>query len=98
MKERLDFIIAGGIKSLLSSIENSEDDLKLAENDVKKKEISYEDVVIGLAASGNTPFTCKVLEKAKSTRSLTIAISNNPEGKILDFGDHKIILDTKEEI
>ena len=64
-KERLDFIIAGGIKSLLSSIENSEDDLKLAENDVKK-EISYEDVVIGLAASGNTPFTCKVLEKAKS--------------------------------
>ena len=96
-KERLDFIIAGGIKSLLSSIENSEDDLKLAENDVKK-EISYEDVVIGLVASGNTPFTCKVLEKAKSTRSLTIAISNNPEGKILDFGDHKIILDTKEEI
>ena len=60
--------------------------------------ISHEDVVIGVAASGNTPFTCRVLEKAKNQNALTIAISNNPSGKILKYGDHKIILDTKAEV
>ena len=95
---RLEFIIAGGIQALLKAVENAEDDINLAENIVAEKLICHEDVVIGLAASGNTPFTCKVLEKAKFNNALTIAISNNPKGKILEYGDHKIILNTKEEV
>ena len=51
-----------------------------------------------IAASGNTPFTCRVLEKAKNQNALTIAISNNHNGKILKYGSHKIILDTKAEV
>ena len=97
-KERLDFIIAGGINALFNAIENAEDDVLSAENVVEDKMIIHEDVVIGLAASGNTPFTCKVLEKAKNQKALTIAISNNPCGEILKYGDHKIILNTKEEV
>ncbi len=96
--ERLDFIIAGGLPALIKAVENAEDDTKLAESIVSEKLIRQEDVVIGLAASGNTPFTCKVLEKAKKNSALTVAISNNPKGKILDHADHKIILDTKEEV
>lgn len=60
--------------------------------------IGFKDVVIGLAASGNTPFTCKVLEKSLSKNALTIAISNNPNGDILNFGKINIVLDTKEEV
>ena len=97
-KERLDFIIAGGINALLNAIENAEDDKYSAEKIVEDKSIFHEDVVIGVAASGNTPFTCRVLEKAKKQNSLTIAISNNPNGKILKYGDHKIILNTEEEV
>ena len=97
-KKRLDFIIAGGINALFNAIENAEDDILSAENVVEDKMITHEDVVIGLAASGNTPFTCKVLEKAKNQKALTIAISNNPCGEILKYGDHKIILNTKEEV
>ena len=97
-KERLDFIIAGGINALLNAIENAEDDTYLAEKIVEDKMIFHEDVVIGLAASGNTPFTCKVLEKAKNQNALTIAISNNPNGEILKYGHHKIILNTKAEV
>ena len=96
--ERLDFIIAGGIKALLKAVENAEDNMSMAENIVAEKLICNKDVVIGIAASGNTPFTCKVLEKAKCNNALTIAISNNPKGKILEYGDHKIILNTKEEV
>lgn len=96
--ERLEFIIAGGFDALLKAVENAEDNINMAEKIVVEKSINHKDVVIGLAASGNTPFTCKVLEKAKSSKALTIAISNNPRGKILEYGHHKIILNTKEEI
>ena len=40
----------------------------------------------------------KALQKAKENNALTIAISNNPKGKILEYGDYKIILNTKEEV
>ena len=97
-KERLDFIIAGGINALIKAVENAEDDTNSAEKIAGDKLISHEDVVIGVTASGNTPFTCRVLEKAKNQNALTIAISNNPSGKILKYGDHKIILNTKAEV
>ena len=97
-KDRLDYIIAGGIQAIVNTIENAEDDIALASHYVITKLINSQDVVIGLAASGNTPFTCKVMEEAKNKKALTIAISNNPRGKILKFGKVKIIIDTKEEV
>ena len=97
-KDRLDFIIAGGTKAIFSAIENAEDDVELANKIILSKLVNSKDVVIGLAASGNTPFTCKIMEEANKNNALTIVISNNPDGKILKFGDVKIILDTKEEV
>ena len=97
-KSRLDYIIAGGDIAFINSIENAEDDIKKATEIVFKKFINSQDVLIALAASGNTPFTCKVLEEANNKKALTIAISNNPNGKLLEFGKYKIILDTKEEL
>ena len=97
-KSRLDYIVAGGNRAILNSIENAEDDILEATKMVLKKFINSQDVLIGLAASGNTPFTCKVLEEANKKNALTIAISNNPSGKLLEFGKYKIILDTKEEL
>ena len=61
---RLDYIIAGGNKAILKAVENAEDDVLAAKEAISKKFINSNDVVIGLAASGNTPFTCKVLEEA----------------------------------
>ena len=96
--ERLEFIIAGGFDALLKAVENAEDNINMAEKIVVEKSINHNDVVIGVAASGNTPFTCKVLEEAQKRGALTIAISNNPKGKLLDFGKCNIILDTQEEL
>ena len=97
-KGRLEYIIAGGTEAILSAVENAEDDILLASDVVKKKTVSFQDVVIGLAASGNTPFTCKVMQEAQQKKALTISISNNPNGKILKFGKVQIVLDTKEEV
>ena len=63
-KSRVDFIIAGGKKAILNAVENAEDDIVEAKKIILKKSINPDDVVIGLAASGNTPFTCKVLEES----------------------------------
>ena len=95
---RLDYIIAGGKKAILKAVENAEDDVLAAKEAVSNKIINSNDVVIGLAASGNTPFTCKVLEEADKKGALTIAISNNPFGNILKFGKVNIVLDTQEEV
>jgi len=97
-EERLDFIIAGGKKALLNAVENAEDNIYNAKKIVNDKTINSKDIIIGLAASGNTPFTCKVLEECFNRGALTIAISNNPKGKLLNYGKIKITLDTKEEI
>ena len=54
--------------------------------------------MIGLAASGNTPFTCEVLKNALSSKALTLAISNNPQGKILKYGALNLVIDSKSEV
>ena len=97
-KNRLDFIIAGGNEAIFKAVENAEDNTTDAEKIVQKLFINSQDIVIGLAASGNTPFTCKVMEEAYRIGALTIAISNNPLGKILNYGKVKIVLNTKEEV
>ena len=97
-QKRLDYIIAGGKKAILKSIENAEDDTHQAIHTILKKSVNSQDVIIALAASGNTPFTCKILEETKKKGALTIGISNNPNGNLLKFADGKIILDTKEEL
>ena len=85
-------------KALVNSVENAEDDLSLAVQMINQKKINFKDVVIGLGASGNTPFTCKVMEEACDKKALTISISNNIKGNILKYGKVKIILDTREEV
>ena len=97
-KHRVEFMIAGGLSAILNVKENAEDDEIAAANSATRMLIKPYDVVIGIAASGNTPFTCKVLEEANNKKALTIAISNNSRGKILKFGKVKIILDTREEV
>ena len=96
--KHLDSIIAAGKKTILKSIENTEDDISQAIDAILKKSVSSQDAVIALAASGNTPFTCKVLEEANKKGALTVGISNNRNGTLLKFANAKIILDTKEKL
>lgn len=97
-ENRLKYIMAGGEKAVFKSVEFAEDDINKSIKIVKKLNINTDDVVLGVAASGNTPFTCKIIENAKAFGAMTIAITNNPNGAILKFADSKIILETKGEI
>ena len=97
-KERIGFMIAGGEKSLTSSVESAEDNIDEAKELFNFLEIDEKDVVFGIAASGNTPYTCEVMRLAQIKSSLSIAISNNDKGKILNFSDFSLVLDTGEEV
>ena len=97
-KERVDFLIGGGKRAILSSVENAEDDISQAEKDFSLIKPNNNDILIGIAASGNTPYTCSILEKGLLNNCLTVSISNNLEGEILKFGKLNVVLDTKEEV
>lgn len=97
-KKRLAFIIAGNHKALLESVEGAEDDAQMAKNMVLKNKINENDVIIALAASGNTKFTEAVIVESNKLGALTIAISNNPRGQILKKANFKLSFDTGAEV
>ena len=97
-KSQTEFLLAGGKKAFVESIEGAEDDTKLPKMLIEKININSNDIVLGLAASGNTQFTNEILKFSSLRKALTIAISNNPNGLILNNAKCKIILNTKEEV
>ena len=97
-KSRVKFIIAGGKKALLKSIENAEDDIEDAKLQCKSKSISSSDVVIGLSASGSTPFTNEVLKIATKIGACTIGITNNEKTSLEKFSKFCLVLNTGGEL
>ncbi len=80
-------VMAGGVRALTQALEGSEDDREKAATDLKAKRISKNDLVIGIAASGDTPYTHAALEYAKTKNSKTVAlvsISNSPMSRTAD--------------
>lgn len=97
-KTRLVYLMAGGKNALLESIEGAEDNEKQAKKDADSHNISCRDIVIGLSASGNTPYTNIVLREAKKNGAFTIGISNNHDTTIKSNSEIDIILDTGAEV
>jgi N-acetylmuramic acid 6-phosphate etherase len=60
--------------------------------------VGPDDVVIGVAASGRTPFTLAALTEAKARGAQTIGVSNNADAPILDISSHPILAETGEEV
>lgn len=75
-------IIAGGKEALSSAIEAAEDDPEQGARDLKEAGLSAEDVVVGISASGTTPYTLGAIEYAKSVGAATIALTCNPDSPL----------------
>tara|TARA_B110001450_G_scaffold242677_1_gene253240 strand:- start:114 stop:860 length:747 start_codon:yes stop_codon:yes gene_type:complete len=97
-KERVGFLLAGGELALIKSVENAEDNIEAAKKDVKNLSVNKNDILFGLAASGNTPYTKTVIREARKLGALTIGISNNPDGIILKTANIGLCLNTKSEL
>ena len=96
-EERRDFLIAGGPDALLRSVENAEDNAEDANRQVTSFNIGEDDVLIGIAASGKTPFTVTAVNDARAKGALTIGLANNPDTPLLMAADHGLLLHTGAE-
>ena len=85
-------IIAGGDTAIRKAVENAEDDADQAWKDLQAYNITENDVVIGLAASGNTPYVVGGLQKAKENNLITGAIYCNSQGLMSEIADYSIEL------
>ena len=97
-KKRVSYIIAGGDMALTRSIEGAEDLENEKVEYLVKSKIRDIDVVIGLAASGSTKFTVKIIKLAKSLGALTIGVSNNENSILEKASNIPILLNTGMEI
>ncbi|HHF3173196.1 TPA: N-acetylmuramic acid 6-phosphate etherase [Vibrio alginolyticus] len=80
-------IIAGGKEAMFRAKEGAEDDPTLGEQDLKENTLTQRDVVVGIAASGRTPYVIGGLEYANELGATTVALSCNPDSPIADIAD-----------
>jgi N-acetylmuramic acid 6-phosphate etherase len=92
------FLIAGGEKALSRATEASEDSVALGRADMARKRPGKRDVVVGIAASGITPYTISALEYAKSKGAGTIAIACNRHSRLGDVADIRIEVEVGPEV
>ena len=97
-KSKIKYLIAGGKKAIFSSIENAEDNIDEARRQVIGSKVSSNDIVIGLSASGSTPFTNEILKASSKIGALTIGITNNKNTLLEKNCKLSLILDTGGEV
>jgi N-acetylmuramic acid 6-phosphate etherase len=96
--DRIVYAIAGGLDALSRSIENAEDDEESGRDLLRSAGLNQNDVVIGVSASGTTPFTVAALREASALGALTVAISSTRGSPLLLAANHPIFLDTGDEL
>ncbi|EDL69039.1 N-acetylmuramic acid 6-phosphate etherase [Vibrio campbellii] len=84
-------LIAGGHQAILKAVENAEDNGQMGQDDLKALNLTQHDVVVGIAASGRTPYVLGGLEYAKSVGATTVSIACNPECAMAEAADIAIL-------
>ncbi|WP_313068838.1 N-acetylmuramic acid 6-phosphate etherase [Atlantibacter hermannii] len=80
-------LIAGGHKAILSAVENVEDNREQGEADLKAINFSAKDVLVGLAASGRTPYVLGAMAWARSLNACVAVVSCNPQSEMAALAD-----------
>ena len=80
-------LIAGGHKAILQAVENAEDDREQGAQDLRDIQFSAKDVLVGIAASGRTPYVLGALEYARTLGATTAALTCNPNSAMAQAAD-----------
>lgn len=96
--EMVQGIISGGKEAINGWLEHTEDDKELAIKDMQQKNINSNDVLIGITASGNTPYVKSSIEYGKKLGCKTIGLICRREGKLQEICDLTIAVDVGAEI
>ena len=96
--ELVQCLMAGGELAFVRAVEGAEDNKVLAVDDLKKINLNCKDVVIGIAASGRTPYVVSGIEYAKSLGCKTGCIVTSPNSILASIVDYKVEAITGEEV
>jgi len=96
-RERLLVLMAGGEAAFTGAVEDAEDDADSARAAVQRNGIGPSDVIVGIAASGSTPFSVACLEESARRGALAIGIANSPDTRLLAAAVCPILVDTGPE-
>ncbi|MET8942410.1 N-acetylmuramic acid 6-phosphate etherase [Streptomyces sp. NPDC004542] len=88
--DRVVGLIAGGPDALVTSVEGAEDSTELARRDLDAIELTCEDTVVGVSASGRTPYAVGAVRHARALGALTIGLSCNRDSALAAAADHGI--------
>ena len=91
-------LIAGGERAFVRAVEGAEDNPKLGEEDLRHLHLTKDDTVIGIAASGRTPYVIGALQYASLVGATTVAIANTPHATISEYAKYVIELLTGPEV
>ncbi len=97
-RQTVQFIIAGGLKALGAAVEADEDSTKLGRREIAKKKPGKNDVVVGIAASGRTPFTVAAIAYARRHGAKTIAVTCNHNSPLERAADLAIVTEVGPEV
>ena len=92
------FIIAGGTKALAAAVEADEDSRELGHKAIAKRKPGKKDVVVGIAASGRTPFTVAAIEYARRHGAKTVAVVCNPNSPLGQAAHVSIVAEVGPEV
>lgn len=96
--DRFVALVSGGHVASTKAVEDAEDDPHQAVVALNELRVDTRDVVIGLAASGTTPYVLGGIRHAKQKGIWTCGIANNKNAPLLELADHPILLDTGPEV
>lgn len=96
--DRIEFLLAGGLGVMAKAVELAEDDSDTARREIAEAAVGPRDVVIGVAASGRTPYTLGAITAARQAGALTIGIANNPGSALLESAEYGILAHTGAEV
>ncbi|MGA8185166.1 MAG: N-acetylmuramic acid 6-phosphate etherase [Terriglobia bacterium] len=91
-------VLAGGSKAMFKAGEGVEDDRASARTDLKRVGLNKKDVLVGIAASGRTPYTLEGLRYAKQKGAATIGVTANPDSPMRGLPDVEIAVNVGPEV
>jgi N-acetylmuramic acid 6-phosphate etherase len=92
------FVMAGGVRALSQAVEADEDSRQLGMREMRERKPGKKDVVVGIAASGRTPFTVAAVEYARKAGAKTVALACNPNSPLEKAAELAIVVETGPEV
>src|SRR5208283_4686782 len=98
LPSQVQYIMAGGPKALASASDVNEDSPELGQRDIARRRPTRKDIILGVSASGSTPYVLGAVEYARARGAITAAITCNTNTPLAEVSDTTIVVEVGPEV